>query len=74
MVYYKRTNHSIPNLAGESELKDLLSFRTGASIIPPMGFASPSLITATSTDSSLPNANTSPCFIFFFSLPYNVVS
>ncbi|KAJ7373239.1 hypothetical protein OS493_012828 [Desmophyllum pertusum] len=47
-------------IVGESELKDLLSFCTGVTAIPPMGFDNPSVITVTSTYSTLPNANTRP--------------
>ena len=39
-------------------VKDLLSFCTGVSAIPPMGFDNPSVITVTSTYSTLPNTNT----------------
>lgn len=45
---------------GGDDLARFLMFCTGVSCIPPMGFHDPSIITVTSTESVLPNANTCP--------------
>lgn len=52
--------HEYIGSKGEDELAKFLSFCTGFSCIPPLGFTSPSKITVTSTESVLPNANTCP--------------
>lgn len=41
-------------------LQKLLTFSTGASSIPPMGFHEPEMITLSTIESVLPNSNTCP--------------